>query len=256
MKSNQKEYFHSLQSQIRAQKQHEKQETAANLRKSTFVFNPYVLDSEQHNSGLHRWKIPAVDPLKHEDLSLRKDPEQKKQLVAAEILELSSRAVDKVWDYIQLLKRGEQTPSHSPVKFVPKPVIHKHKRPFSGKEIGSPARGLLIRLLSNWGDPSYMGLTEIQLFSKSSEKININPSDVAVRNSLCDVRPLFNNVVYTNEPEYMWEDTLPTDPLEIIINSVEAEETAGIRVWNYNKSEAEAAKGARELEVLKRGVVV
>lgn len=256
MKSNQKEYFHSLQSQIRAQKQHGKQETAANLRKSTFVFNPYVLDSEQHSSGLRRWKIPAVDPLRHEDLSLHQDSEHKKQLVAAEVLELSPRAVDKVWDYIQLLKSGKRSPSHSPVKFVPKPVIHKHKRPFSGKETGSPARGLLIKLLSNWGDRFSIGLTEIQFFSKSSEKIHINASDVTVKNSLCDVRPLFNNVVYTNDTDDMWEDTLPTEPFEIVINSAEAEETAGIRIWNYNKSVAETSKGAKELEVLKRGTVV
>lgn len=141
----------------------------------------------------------------------------------------------------------------------PKPVIHKGKRPYSGK-INEHTCEIELRVLSTWGHAHLAGLTEIEFFSSSQDQIKIPAGQIHIKNAgigaLSNPNKLVNGEKHTDDEKNMWIVPLPVPPLnlEIIINLTE--NPAGMRIWNYNKSFLESVKGIKELQVYKDKEIV
>jgi len=157
----------------------------------------------------------------------------------------------------------------------PKPVLHKHKRPYSGSERKSqsqqpqsyqpsqPAQHeLVLRVLSTWGHAYQAGLTEIELLSLTGLKIPIPPALIRARNeegsSLANPSKMVDGVARTEDEKHMWVGQMPAPPacLEIVLSYPPTEVLGGIRVWNYNKSFLDSIKGVKEVEVVLDGGLV
>lgn len=146
----------------------------------------------------------------------------------------------------------------------PKPVIHKHKRPYSskGNEEKKEFFEIELRVLTTWGHAHLVGLTEIEVFNENSEQIKLIPSNLQIKNTghgvLSNPSKLIDGEKYTEEEKHMWLGPMPQPPgnLEILITLPSTENVAGMRLWNYNKSLLDSVKGVREIEVWKDGKLV
>mmetsp|Transcript_34417 Transcript_34417/g.60330 ORF Transcript_34417/g.60330 Transcript_34417/m.60330 type:complete len:1207 (+) Transcript_34417:737-4357(+) len=159
-------------------------------------------------------------------------------------------------------KAKEEAPTFTSPK--PKPVIHRHKRPFSASKPDDerkdkPRRDmteLVLRILSTWGSPHLAGLTEVEVYNLDGEKIHIGTGTIQVKNqgigALSNVAKLVDGVAKTTEEKHMWVGQMPNPPacLEICIALAANEKVGGLKVWNYNKSLLDAVKGVKEMEVL------
>ena len=163
---------------------------------------------------------------------------------------LSSMPHEKLLSVLNFIESLEPKPAPG----RPKPVIHKGKRPYSGK-VNEHTCEIELRVLSTWGHAHLAGLTEIEFFSSSQDQIKIPPGQIHIKNAgvgaLSNPNKMVNGEKHTDDEKNMWVVPLPVPPLnlEIIINLTEY--PAGMRLWNYNKSFLESVKGIKELQVYK-----
>ncbi|CAG9311860.1 unnamed protein product [Blepharisma stoltei] len=162
----------------------------------------------------------------------------------------------------EALKPSEKQQSFTSPK--PKPVIHKHKRPYSskGNEEKKEFTEIELRVLTTWGHAHLIGLTEIEAFNENSENIRLNPSNIQIKNTghgvLSNPSKLVDGEKYTEDEKHMWLGPMPEPPnnLEIVLTLPSSENISALRLWNYNKSLLDSVKGVRELEVWKDGKLV
>lgn len=174
-------------------------------------------------------------------------------------------------DSLQQQRLTEMLAGKPPVS-KPKPVLHKHKRPYSGSERKSHSQQpqslqptqheLVLRVISTWGHGYQAGLTEIELLSLTGLKITVPPAMIRARNeegsSLANPSKMVDGVARTEDEKHMWVGQMPGPPacLEIVISYQPTEVLGGIRVWNYNKSFLDSIKGVKEVEVVLDGNLV
>ncbi|KAF0971838.1 hypothetical protein FDP41_010061 [Naegleria fowleri] len=112
-----------------------------------------------------------------------------------------------------------------------------------------------IRVISTWGHSSTVGLTEIELYSFDSTKIEVSEEHVNVKGGLGgkgNIMRLFNGKKKTTNDQYMWQTSLPTlSYLEIVIDVPVTLPVVSMTFWNFNKSINESVKGVREIEILR-----
>ena len=94
------------------------------------------------------------------------------------ISRINSLSQDKLSSVLTFLDSLE--PKHAPGR--PKPVIHKGKRPYSGK-VNEHSNELEIKVISTWGHAHLAGITEIELFTSNHELIKITQNMIQIRNS-------------------------------------------------------------------------
>lgn len=119
-----------------------------------------------------------------------------------------------------------------------------------------------VVLSSNWGDPSYLGLTGIALLETGSQKaITLRPDQVSLLLSHkaesdsngSDVGALVDGVNKTTDAAHMWACPLPNpldddhthNPPTLVVRLDEPRSLRGLRVWNYNASLEDTYKGVR-----------
>jgi hypothetical protein len=115
---------------------------------------------------------------------------------------------------------------------------------------------------SNYGDPSYIGITGLQFLDDKEEIINIEkaqsigalPKDINTAFNNCgDPRifeNIFNNLNETTDDYYMWLTPFnPVTPpyIEIVFN--EQINLSAIKFWNYNKP-GQIQRGARTVDLV------
>ncbi|VDM01123.1 unnamed protein product [Schistocephalus solidus] len=120
---------------------------------------------------------------------------------------------------------------------------------------------LLLDILSTWGDPHYVGLTSIQVFTAdgleiSREcRISAYPPDINILPQFSsDPRVAVNLIDGVNETQdrtHMW--LIPFTPgghhwLRLVLPE-NAEPIAMIRIWNYNESRVHSSRGARDIKI-------
>jgi protein JBTS26 len=143
-----------------------------------------------------------------------------------------------------------------PIPGRPKPVIHKGKRPYSGKT-NSHVYEIEIKVISTWGHAHLAGVTEIEVFSSSQDIIKLTQNMIHVKNSgpgaLSNPGRMIDGEKRTDDDKHMWVVPLPVPPLnlEICLSLTSNEPPAGMRVWNYNKSFLDSVKGIREVQIYK-----
>ena len=160
---------------------------------------------------------------------------------------MSHEKLSQVLNFIESLE-----PKPAPGR--PKPVIHKGKRPYSGK-INEHTCEIEIRVFSTWGHAHLAGLTELEFFASSQEQIKVAAGQIQIRNAgpgaLANPGKMVNGEKHTDDDKNMWLVPLPAPPynLELVVSLTE--NPAGLRIWNYNKSFLESVKGVKEIQVFK-----
>ncbi|NXT02838.1 K0556 protein, partial [Jacana jacana] len=97
-----------------------------------------------------------------------------------------------------------------------------------------------MELLSNWGNPANVGLSEVEFFDLCNEKIFVSPHDVDIRNAdnPGDLCCLVSKNLHTTEESFLW--TCPFHPpvqLYFVIRNPARSRGFGIskiKIWNYN----------------------
>ena len=118
---------------------------------------------------------------------------------------------------------------------------------------------LIIKPLSSWNSGNFIGLTEIQLYDKLNQIIQILPNSITIKNAsfnnMKNVKNLINGVYETIDENQMWSCNLPQFPLnlEIQINFSKEIELGGLKIWNYNKNSIEISKGVKDCEIFYNG---
>ena len=187
-----------------------------------------------------------------EELSNPCSDEEKSNLRAEIISRINTLSPNKLSSVLTFLDNLE--PKQAPGR--PKPVIHKSKRPYSGK-VNDHSHDLEIKVLSTWGHAHLAGLTEIEVFSAGQELIKLTQAMITVRNSgvgaLSNPGKIIDGEKRTDDEKHMWLVPLPVPPLnlEICISLPSSDPPAGLRLWNYNKSFLDSVKGIKEIQLYK-----
>ncbi|KFZ60556.1 Uncharacterized protein KIAA0556, partial [Antrostomus carolinensis] len=97
-----------------------------------------------------------------------------------------------------------------------------------------------MELLSNWGDPVNVGLSEVEFFDLYNKKIFVSPHDVDIRNtdSPGDLCCLVNKNLNTTRESLLWMCPFhPPVQLYFVIRNPTRSHDFGIskiKIWNYN----------------------
>ncbi|XP_048349805.1 katanin-interacting protein isoform X2 [Sphaerodactylus townsendi] len=120
---------------------------------------------------------------------------------------------------------------------------------------------LLLNFAASWGDSHYLGLTGFEVVGKGGQavpltldQISASPQDL---NDLAEytedsrtLDKLIDGTNITMEDDHMW--LIPFSPGEdhrLIVQFAQAEDIAGLRIWNYNKSPEDTYRGAKVVHV-------
>ncbi|XP_074915430.1 katanin-interacting protein isoform X1 [Buteo buteo] len=97
-----------------------------------------------------------------------------------------------------------------------------------------------MELLSNWGDPVNVGLSEVEFFDLYNEKIIVSPHDVDIRNAdnPGDLCCLVNKNLNITKESFLWMCPFyPPVQLYFVIRNPTRSHDFGIskiKIWNYN----------------------
>ncbi|XP_015237903.1 PREDICTED: uncharacterized protein KIAA0556 homolog [Cyprinodon variegatus] len=146
---------------------------------------------------------------------------------------------------LKAVEQPEAEPSHS----IPQSVrtdYSKQPRGQSSAEV-TPALYVTIEILSNWGDPLQVGLTELQFFCLRNKRLLVSPHDIDFRNADVhrmwkgyegNLEALVNGRMKTTEDHHMW--TCPfRPPIQLYFTLRNTERSldfgiSAIKIWNYN----------------------
>ncbi|XP_073489123.1 katanin-interacting protein isoform X3 [Aquarana catesbeiana] len=116
---------------------------------------------------------------------------------------------------------------------------------------------ITVEILSNWGNPHFVGLTEVQFFDLKNQKIYVSPLDVDIRNADFpgDLQCLVNGKVKTTKEHFMWMCPFhPPVQLYFVIRNPTRScdfDICKVKIWNYNKMLSYLDIGAKHLRIYK-----
>ncbi|XP_022250480.1 protein KIAA0556-like isoform X2 [Limulus polyphemus] len=130
-----------------------------------------------------------------------------------------------------------------------------------------------LELLSNWGHPDRIGLTEVQLYDSSGKLLDVKPMDVSVEGSgsvVGEVGNLVNGKTKTVKERHMWSCSFQegkTVTIRFSLPSISAStqgtldsysncKISAIKIWNFNHSIKDLNLGVRMARISVEGVVV
>ncbi|NXW55558.1 K0556 protein, partial [Eurystomus gularis] len=97
-----------------------------------------------------------------------------------------------------------------------------------------------MEILSNWGDPVNVGLSEVEFFDLHNEKIFVSPHDVDIRNAdnPGDLCCLVNKSLNITKESFLWMCPFhpPVQLYFVIRNPTQSHDfgISKIKIWNYN----------------------
>ncbi|XP_070269528.1 katanin-interacting protein isoform X4 [Myotis yumanensis] len=112
-----------------------------------------------------------------------------------------------------------------------------------------------MEILSNWGNLSWVGLTEVEFFDLDNTKLYVSPHDVDIRNADTpgDLGQLVNRNLASKKDSSLW--TCPFHPplqLFFVIRNtrrLHAFGLARIKVWNYWTADGDLDVGAKNVKL-------
>ncbi|EQC32613.1 hypothetical protein SDRG_09926 [Saprolegnia diclina VS20] len=145
-------------------------------------------------------------------------------------------------------------------------AVHQ-ERPVSAIPTLPRGRTLVFEWLSTWGDPYYVGLNGIDVFTDTGALLRLAKSQVTAVPSSINVLPEYANeqdprvaanlvdgVNYTCDDLHMWLAPFTPRQLHSVTLQLEAPTTLSmLRIWNYNKSRAHSFRGVRDTRILLDG---
>ncbi|XP_077979703.1 LOW QUALITY PROTEIN: protein KATNIP homolog [Glandiceps talaboti] len=116
---------------------------------------------------------------------------------------------------------------------------------------------IVIQLLSNWGHPTRIGLTEVQFFDKNGQKISIDDSEIDVvnaREEKGDVSNIVNGKSKTTKERNMWSCNLASKSVQIVFQlPSQTSQPSQVNIWNYNRTASELNVGAKDVCIMVNG---
>nr|CDJ96207.1 Protein K04F10.2 [Haemonchus contortus] len=107
---------------------------------------------------------------------------------------------------------------------------------------------LRVDLLSNWGDPTYVGLNAIEIFTDSGKRSEVAKISSNASRSVGNVESIFVESFACTDQGKMWRAKMePNRCVSIEIEFVQLTRIAMIRFWNYSESRVHAQMGVRHL---------
>ncbi|XP_061849540.1 katanin-interacting protein isoform X2 [Colius striatus] len=113
-----------------------------------------------------------------------------------------------------------------------------------------------MELLSNWGNPVNVGLSQVEFFDLHNEKIFVSPHDVDIRNAdnPGDLCCLVNNNFNISKESFLWMCPFhpPVQLYFVIRNPVHSRDfgLSKIKIWNYNTTTpSELDIGAKKVKL-------
>ncbi|KAM7448574.1 hypothetical protein ABFA07_003481 [Porites harrisoni] len=124
-----------------------------------------------------------------------------------------------------------------------------------------------FEILTNWGNPNYLGLTEIQFFDLEGNLIPYDKHHVSISGydgEEGDLGNLANGKTKTTKGRYMWSCGFKNKrPVELVFHlpstaalSSESHGLSKITVWNYNRGIKELNVGAKDVRIFVGGELV
>ncbi|XP_063790297.1 katanin-interacting protein isoform X2 [Pseudophryne corroboree] len=121
---------------------------------------------------------------------------------------------------------------------------------------------ITVEIISNWGNPYSVGLTEVQFFDLKNQKIYVSPHDVDIRNTDFpgDLHCLVNGKFQTTKECFMWMCPFhpPVQLYFVIRNPTRSCEfdICKMKIWNYNKTLSDLDIGAKHVKIYKNKTLV
>jgi len=191
-------------------------------------------------------------------------------LLLSRLQKLNEKQIDKLIAFLDLLESDSPSftiplPVPEEKKVVAKkdtiPVIEnkvmqkvKEKNPYEQKT------ELVFRILSTWGHPHVVGLTELELYDVQGKRIIAPLQARNLGTGLTQpILRLTNGRIYVNDEKAMWIAHLPPSPkvLELVFTlPANFNGVGGLIVWNYNKNSLDSVKGVKEAEVMLNGKII
>lgn len=118
-----------------------------------------------------------------------------------------------------------------------------------------PTLYVTMEILSNWGHPGQVGLTEVQFFCPQNQRLYVSPHDLDIRNTdqPGNLAALVNGKTKTTKERHMWTCAFhPPVQLYFIIRNMERSpdfNISRIKIWNYNHSINDLDVGARHVRL-------
>ncbi|XP_064624370.1 katanin-interacting protein-like isoform X2 [Lineus longissimus] len=123
-----------------------------------------------------------------------------------------------------------------------------------------------MEVVSNWGHPSRVGLTEIQFFDMENKRLEVDPNDVNIYGA-DDVKGIIANVLNgkfkTTKERNMWSCSQGGDKaveLSFVLHrpstATQAFGISKIKIWNYNKSLNDLGIGMKDVRIFIGGELV
>ncbi|CAP31555.1 Protein CBG12601 [Caenorhabditis briggsae] len=110
---------------------------------------------------------------------------------------------------------------------------------------------LELRLLSNWGDPNFIGLNSLEIFTSTGERADVEKISTNATEYNGNLESLLTEQIRCKDTEKMWCARKSDQDQDIILKLELKEMTklALVRFWNYNASRVHAQIGVRYLEM-------
>ncbi|XP_034248598.1 protein KIAA0556-like isoform X2 [Thrips palmi] len=183
------------------------------------------------------------------------------------ILELISK-YDKSFDSNVSYHHGNIS-SIQPFERPPTADCSESSRPFTSSVPGSGSNDieevsqwgskkkvkqqLDIFLLSNWGHPSTIGLTGLEIMGSSGALIPISPQDIQSEDNPSHIYRLLDGENWTMDSSHMWSADFKSHPVVLSIRIGAEHQVSAVQVWNYNASPDFTSCGVREIQLRIKG---
>ncbi|XP_076408101.1 katanin-interacting protein isoform X1 [Peromyscus maniculatus bairdii] len=177
----------------------------------------------------------------------------------------SSQAMDRMGPlgsrqqhkFLGVLQTMESDTSHLSQVVVPteKPVLDPEEKWRARADEIEDAIYVTMEILSNWGNASWVGLTEVQFFDLNNIKLYVSPHDVDIRNAVLpgELGCLVNRDLVSKKDPPVW--TCPFHPplqLYFIIHNMRQLRDFGlakIKVRNYWTADGDLDIGAKNVKL-------
>ncbi|XP_043082041.1 LOW QUALITY PROTEIN: katanin-interacting protein [Puntigrus tetrazona] len=126
----------------------------------------------------------------------------------------------------------------------------------------TPTLYVTMEILSNWGHPGQVGLTEVQFFCPQNRKLYVSPHDLDIRNTEHpgNLAALVNGKTKTTKERHMWACPFHAPvQLYFVIRNVERTLNFNIsrmKIWNYNHSLNDLDAGVRHVRLYVNSTLV
>ncbi|XP_063286306.1 katanin-interacting protein [Pelobates fuscus] len=120
---------------------------------------------------------------------------------------------------------------------------------------------ITVKIISNWGNPFSVGLTEVQFFDVSNQQIYVSPHDVDIRNAdnPGELSCLVNGKTQTVKECSMWMCPFhPPVQLYFVVRNTSRSydfDVCKMKIWNYNKTLSDLDIGAKHVKIYKDEVL-